>query len=78
MLKPSKPFTIKDNNDLISIHPPFVRFTFTDMDNYDIVKTIIVVPDYFGNKSTYFYAIENYRQFPLWHHVEITFKSLKS
>lgn len=72
MLKNLEPFTIKDNDSLISIHPPLIRFSFTDMDNYE-EKSIIVVPDYFGKESTYFYGIENNRRFTSWHYVQITF-----
>lgn len=54
---------------------PLLRYTVENMDNNEKIKSIVVVPDYFGDKSTYFYGIENDKgEFIPKHYVQITFK----
>lgn len=73
MLPNSAPFTLLINGRCTQICMPLMKFTLVDMDNTDDIKSILVVPDYFGNKSTYFYGIQNSRNFTTWRYVQIAF-----
>lgn len=73
MLPNSAPYAVRINDHSIQICMPLIRFTLVDMDNTEDTKSVIVVPDYYGNKSTYFYGIDGDISCNIWRYVEIVF-----
>lgn len=68
-------FSLRQYEPYIPEGTPIIRFTVENMDNNQMIKSIVVVPDYFGDKSAYFYGIVDINgHFTPKHYVQITFQ----